>query len=104
MGKEALRRINAEGVSRKMVGVEIAGDRLEMNETKWPVESDGKRVGDVTSAIFSLRLEKNIGFAWVPVQLSDLGTGLLVETPDGVRDATVVSMPFVDPGKEIPKS
>jgi glycine cleavage system aminomethyltransferase T len=103
-GKEALRQIKAEGVSRKMVGVEIAGERLEMNQTKWPVESDGRRVGDVTSAIYSPRLDRNIGFAWVPVELSDLDTRVSVDTPDGARDATVVSMPFVDPGKQIPKS
>jgi len=27
-----------------------------------------------------------------------------VETPDGKRSASVVPMPFVDPGKQIPKS
>jgi glycine cleavage system aminomethyltransferase T len=61
-------------------------------------------VGRVTSATWSPRLEKNIGFAWVPVELSELGTSLRVDTADGDRDATVVSMPFVDPGKQIPKS
>jgi glycine cleavage system aminomethyltransferase T len=104
MGKDALRRIRDQGVRRKMVGVEIAGERLEMNETRWPVGSDGRRVGSVTSAIHSPRLEKNIGFAWVPVELSDLGSRLSVDTPDGRREATVVRMPFVDPGKQIPKS
>jgi glycine cleavage system aminomethyltransferase T len=104
MGKDALRRIRDRGVDRKMVGVEIAGDRLEMNEIPWPVDSDGRRVGTVTSAIYSPRLQRNIGFAWVPVELSDLGSGLSVETADGRRDATVVRMPFVDPGKQIPKS
>jgi glycine cleavage system aminomethyltransferase T len=104
MGKEALRRIREEGISRKIVGVEIAGPRLEMNQTKWPVRSDGRDVGTVTSAIYSPRLEKNIGFAWVPVELAELGTTVSVETVDGDRDATVVRMPFVDPGKQIPKS
>jgi glycine cleavage system aminomethyltransferase T len=104
MGKEALRRIKEEGVRRRIVGVEIAGDRLEMNETRWPVDADGRRVGDVTSAIYSPRLEKNIGFAWVPVELSDVGTPVAVETPEGRREATVTTLPFVDPGKQIPKS
>jgi glycine cleavage system aminomethyltransferase T len=104
MGKDALRRIKEEGVSRKIVGVEIGGDRLDMNETRWPVEAGGRRLGDVTSAVYSPRLEKNIGYAWVPVELSVLGTNLEVETPEGRRPATVVAMPFVDPGKEIPKS
>jgi glycine cleavage system aminomethyltransferase T len=104
MGKDALRRIRDQGVSRKIVGVEIAGERLEMNQTKWPAAAEGRRVGTVTSAIYSPRLEKNIGFCWVPVELSEEGTALEVETADGTRDATVVRMPFVDPGKMIPKS
>jgi glycine cleavage system aminomethyltransferase T len=104
IGKEALRRIKEEGVQRKIVGVEIEGERLEMNSTKWPARSGGREVGTVTSAIYSPRLEKNIGFAWVPVELSELGSTVSVETPEGERNATVVEMPFVDPGKEIPKS
>jgi len=104
MGKDALRRIKEEGVRRKIAGVEIAGERLEMNSTKWPVRSGGRDVGTVTSAIYSPRLEKNIAFAWVPVELSELGSTVSVETPDGERDAVVVEMPFVDPGKQIPKS
>jgi glycine cleavage system aminomethyltransferase T len=104
MGKEALRRIKAEGVRRKTVGVEIAGERLEMNQTKWPVEAEGRAVGAVTSAIHSPRLEKNIGYAWVPFDLASEGTELTVKTPDGTRSASVVPMPFVDPGKKIPKS
>jgi len=104
MGKDALRRIRDQGVSRKIVGVEIAGERLDMNPTAWPVSSNGERVGDVTSAVWSPRLEKNIGFAWVPVGLSEEGTSLRVATSDGDRNATVAAMPFVDPGKQIPKS
>src|SRR5918996_1632883 len=104
MGKDALRRIRDEGVTRKVVGVEITGERLDMNTTRWPVSPNGERVGDVTSAVWSPRLERNIGFAWVPVALSEEGTPLRVATSDGDRDATVVPMPFVDPGKQIPKS
>ena len=35
---------------------------------------------------------------------SQLGTRLEVDTPAGMREATVVKKPFVDPTKEIPKS
>jgi glycine cleavage system aminomethyltransferase T len=104
MGKDALRRIKEDGVRRRIVGVEIDGERLEMNATRWPVRSDGETIGTVTSAIHSPRLERNIGFAWLPVERSDVGTTLRVDTADGERGATVVPMPFVDPGKAIPKS
>jgi len=104
IGRDALRRIASEGVNRKLVGVEIAGDRLDMNMTFWPVSYDDVRIGNVTSAVYSPRLEKNIGFAMVPIRNAGLGTGLTVETPDGERSATVVSKPFVDPEKATPKS
>jgi glycine cleavage system aminomethyltransferase T len=58
----------------------------------------------VTSALYSPRLEKNIGYAWLPVELSEIGTSVIVGTPAGKAGATVVAKPFVDPKKEIPKS
>jgi len=104
IGRDALRRIKAAGVTRKLVGIEIAGDRIEFNATRWPVKSDGRLVGHVTSAIHSPRLRKNIGYAMVPVQRAALGSRLAVVLPGGEeRPATVVEKPFVDPGKRIPK-
>jgi aminomethyltransferase len=48
-------------------------------------------------------LEKNIGYAMVPVELAELGTELEVEIDGESREAVVVGMPFIDPKKEIPK-
>jgi glycine cleavage system aminomethyltransferase T len=105
IARDALRRIKEEGVSRRIVGVELDGERFPaLNFVKWPVTVHGERVGKVTSAVYSPRLEKNIGYAWVPVRLSELGTQLDVETEWGRRSATVVPMPFWDPEKQIPVS
>jgi glycine cleavage system aminomethyltransferase T len=91
------------GVSRRIVGVELDGERLpQLNFTKWPVERDGERVGKVTSAIYSPRLEKNIGYAWVPADRAEPGERFDVSSEWGDRAATVVPMPFVDPEKTIP--
>ncbi|MCH7776449.1 MAG: glycine cleavage system protein T [Gemmatimonadetes bacterium] len=104
VGKEALRRIKAKGAKRKLVGVEIAGDPLDLNMTPWSVSVDGREVGRVTSAVYSPRLEKNIGYAMVPIESSEIGSTLTVATPAGDRQATVVPKPFVDPRKEVPKA
>jgi aminomethyltransferase len=101
----ALRRIRQEGVTRRIVGVELDGEPFEaLNNTKWPIVEEGRRIGKVTSAIYSPRLRKNIGFAWVPRERSELGTTLHVESEWGPRTAVVVEMPFVDPTKKIPVS
>jgi glycine cleavage system aminomethyltransferase T len=90
------------------VGVEIGGDPLgAYNDGSmidfFPVHKDGARIGRVTSACFSPRLEKNIGYAMVPIEHADLGTELEVERPDEVSSAVVVEKPFIDPKKETPK-
>jgi aminomethyltransferase len=105
----ALREIRARGVDHKINGVELDGDPFPgLNDVKWPVVQDGepigKPIGKVTSAIYSPRLNRNIGFAWLPAARSELGTSVTVESEWGTRTATVVEMPFVDPNKQIPVS
>jgi glycine cleavage system aminomethyltransferase T len=101
----AYRRIKSEGVGRKINGVEIDGDPFPgLNNVKWPVVDAGSTLGKVTSAIHSPRLGKNIGYAWLPADRSELGEHVSVETEWGTRGATVVEMPFVDPSKQIPVS
>jgi aminomethyltransferase len=104
IGREALARIKATGVTRKLVGVEIDGSRIELNATKWPVRTPGDAGGRVTSAVWSPRLAKNIGYAMVPIAHAAPGTALRLAVPGaGERQARVVPMPFVDPTKAIPK-
>jgi glycine cleavage system aminomethyltransferase T len=101
----ALRSIKERGVRQTVNGLELDGDPFpELNNLKWPVVDAGERVGAVTSAIYSPRLERNIGFAWLPVERSTLGERVTVETEWGPRHGVVVEMPFVDPSKQIPIS
>ncbi len=101
----ALREIKQRGVSRMINGVELDGDPFPtLNNLKWPIVEDGDRVGKVTSAIYTPRLKKNIGYAWLPTDKSKLGTTVTVESEWGTRTATVVEMPFVDASKKIPVS
>jgi aminomethyltransferase len=105
IGRQALERIKAEGPDRLLAGVEIEGEPLDLNMTRWPVHLDGSEVGFITSAVFSPRLEKNIGYAMLPAEKAKLGNRLTVTVPYGqVREATVIRKPFIDPEKEIPKS
>jgi aminomethyltransferase len=63
----------------------------------FPVTKDGTLIGKVTSACFSPRLEKNIGYAMVPVEDSELGVQLVVERPDERVNAVVADRVFFKP-------
>lgn len=104
VARDALRAIRDRGVRQRIAGVEIEGAPLPFNNTKWPLRTSSGASGRVTSALWSPRLAKNIGYAWLPAAEAVPGATLTVETEDGARSATVVPMPFVDPGKHIPRS
>ena len=104
IGKPALRRLAEQGVDRKLVGVELGGERFRMwLEDFWPVRHEGRVVGKLTSASHSFRLKKNIGYAWVPIELASPGTELELDSPDGPVPAVTAALPFLDPGKDVPK-
>jgi len=101
----ALKRIRDHGVERRIAGVELDGDPFPaLNFTKWPAHAGGRQVGQVTSAIYSPRLRKNIGYCWLPGPMAVAGNKVTVASEWGSRAATVTSMPFVDPQKRIPIS
>ena len=104
IGKAALEKIRDDGIKRKMVGVFMDGDIFQKNnEHRWSVFDTSKRVGEVTSAVYSPRLERNIGFALLDIAYDTIGTELVVETPEGSRNLSVTSLPFIDPEKKIPR-
>ena len=102
VGKEALAKIKAEGVRQKLVGLEIAGAPLAgSNDAFWPVQGDDGKVGYVTSAIYSPRLQKNIALAMLGIDHTVPGTRLGVNRLGEIRDAEVVPIPFYDPKKAL---
>jgi aminomethyltransferase len=103
IGKDALERIRREGVRRKLVGIELDGDDIGFDPTGfWPVHHGGAEVGRVTDAVWSPRLERNIGYVWVPIGLADPGTELDVESEHGHLTGRTAAIPFIDPRKEVP--
>jgi aminomethyltransferase len=104
IGKAALERIRREGVSRKLVGIESTNSALayEIAE-KRPVLHRGEPVGTLTDLIWSPRLEKNIGYVWLPIELSNPGTELEIVAPDGeLWSAKSAAIPFLDATKKVP--
>jgi len=104
VGKAALERIRQQGVTRKLVGIEAPGDPSYFEITdKRPVLAGGQRAGHVTDLVWSPRLQQNIGYAWVPIELAVPGNNLEIEWANGTRTpATTATIPFIDPAKTTP--
>ncbi len=102
IGKAALKKIKAEGIKRKQIGLEINCEPLSgPNTIFWPIKKNNNEIGKVTSAVYSPRLKKNIALAMVNIKNSEIGTDLEVETNKGKFTAKIVEKPFYDPKKKI---
>ena len=102
IGKAALKKIKAEGIKRKQMGLEINCEPLSgPNTTFWSIKKDDNEIGKVTSAVYSPRLKKNIALAMVNIENSEIGTDLEVETNKGKFTSKIVEKPFYDPKKKI---
>jgi len=105
IGKAALERIREQGATRKLVGMFISGAPFEKNnENRWPISRNDDAVGEITQAVYSPRLERNIGFALLKTDETNDEPHLTVETPEGVRELEITTLPFVDPDKSIPRA
>ncbi len=105
IGKEALKKIRKEGIKRKQVGLELDCEPLKgPNTTFWTILKNDKKIGKVTSAVYSPRLKKNIALAMIELNQSDIGNKLNLKTDDREISCVVVEKPFYDPKKEITKT
>jgi aminomethyltransferase len=105
IGKEALKKIRQEGITRKQLGIEIDCEPLKgPNTTFWELKKNDVNIGKITSAVYSPRLKKNIALAMVSVEQSEIGNEFQVTTNEGTFNCVVVEKPFYDPKKKIASS
>jgi aminomethyltransferase len=96
VGKAALQQASAAGIERQLVGLVLHSEPLFRLAQSWPVSCDGRRVGAITSAVYSPDLDQNIAIAMVGLECAQQGTGVMVDMGDEIVEATVTRMPFID--------
>ena len=105
IGRDALLKIANEGPKRQVRGAFVDGPAFtKNNEHRWTIRLEDKKVGVMTSAVHSPRLDQNIGFALMDADYAETAENLVVETAEGVRGLTLTTMPFIDPDKKIPRA
>ncbi|MFL2854224.1 MAG: dimethylsulfoniopropionate demethylase [Candidatus Pelagibacter sp.] len=98
VGKQALTKIQSEGIIQKMRGIIFDGAPCAATGQPLKIFSkDNKRIGQITSGIFSPRIKKNIGLSMILKDYWNVGNEVIIETLDGEkRNGTITSLPFPD--------
>jgi aminomethyltransferase len=92
IGRDVLVRQKADGVSRKLVGLNMQGRYIARHD--YPVVINGQPAGIVTSGTMSPTLGQAIALAYVPTEFAKLGQVVEVEIRGKLHPATVVKKPF----------
>jgi aminomethyltransferase len=104
IGQSALRE-RAAHPRRRLAGLRLEGQELAGHGDELYIGR--RRVGVVTSGMRSPGLGASIALCRIDVACAEPGTAVEVGKLDGLRkrlQATVVTIPFYDPGKERPRS
>jgi len=101
MGREVLAKQKAEGVNRRLVGLEMQGRGIARHD--YPILCEGKEVGIVTSGTLSPTLGKAIALGYVPKSLAKVGQTLEVAIRGKKYPAQVVKKPFYRTNNPPPK-
>ncbi len=96
IGREAVIRQKTDGVSRKIVGLEIEGPAIGRHGYD-VLDCDGNKVGEVTTGYRSITLGRNLAMAIVEADCAKLGTKLQVQVRRKIFPAQVIKKRFYTP-------
>lgn len=94
IGKEALQKQKADGVEKKLVGIELEGKAIPRHG--YTVLKDGAAVGEVTTGYHSISTDKSVCMALVNAEAAKLGTPLEVQIRKKTFPGVVVKKRFYD--------
>lgn len=94
IGKEALAAQKANGVKRRIVGIELEGNAIPRHG--YPVEVNGEVVGEVTTCYRSISTGKSVAMAMVNKPYDKLGTDVEIRIRKKTFPGKVVKKRFYD--------
>ena len=94
IGREVLAKQKAEGVTRRIIGIELEGKAIPRHG--YPVEADGKVIGEVTTGYNSISTGKSVAMAMVNKPYDKLGTPVEIRIRKKTFPGVVVKKRFYD--------
>ncbi len=95
IGGKNLKKRALQTPQQEIRGFFIEGQNLPSCYFVWQVFAENKRVGQITSAVWSPDFKTNIAVGMIQDSHWENGTSIIVRTPVGDRQAKVCTLPFV---------
>lgn len=95
IGRDALLKIKQQGPTKKLMGLEVNGDKLTPEGQALKIGTE--TVGETVAGFHSPNLGRNLAYAWINTPHFEEGTSVSFEIEGEQTSATVAEMPFYDP-------
>ena len=95
LGKDRLKKIKEDGVKRKLMGVKIDHDKIDIYCEKTLFDDENNIVGYVRSATYSPTFKKVIGIAMINKPYWNKSQQFKIEINEKIHVGTVCDLPFI---------
>ena len=95
LGKEKLKQIRSEGINKKLMGVMINLDKINMSQSIQLKDNENNIIGDMRSAVFSPTFKKVIGIAMLKKPYWDVGLEFNINIEGVSTKGTICNIPFI---------
>jgi dimethylsulfoniopropionate demethylase len=100
VGRTALQAIARSGPIQRIRGVMFDGPPCPPCGQPWPLIFEEKKVGQITTAIWSPKFQKNIALGMVEESTWEIGQKLVIQTQDGELFSGIISALPITPSKQ----
>ena len=94
LGKEKLKEIKAKGISKKLMGVKIDHDQINVSKAI-EIRINSKRVGELRSGVYSPTFKQVIGIAMIDKPFFTVDTKVEITLKNETKTGVLCDIPFV---------
>ena len=94
LGKEKLKQIKSEGISKKLMGVKIDHNQINVSEAI-DITINSKKIGELRSGVFSPTFNQVIGIAMIDRPFFEVDTKVDININKETKSGILCAIPFV---------
>ena len=95
LGKEELKKIKSKGIEKKLMGVKIETDEINLTGSINIIDENNNSVGELRSACYSPHFNQVIGIAMLKKPYWKANQSIKLEINDQTINGTVCDLPFI---------
>ena len=95
LGKEKLKKIKSEGISKKLMGVQIDTKEISLSESLDIKNEKNAKIGELRSACYSPQFKKVIGIAMINSPYWEVSQSIQIEINGNTFNGKVCDLPFI---------